>query len=967
MKARLFFGVAILLGLVAGAHAAVLTVVNTNDNAAGSLRQAIQDASPGDTIVFQIPTSNPGYNASTGVTTITLTSAELTINKNLAIDGAGAKIVVQRNNASGAAQFSIFNITAGAVAISKLTIASGQAIGATSGGGIQNAGVLMLTDCTLRGNNGNSGAVNVLAGATATVTNCTIQGNSALSGAGIRNSGTLTLTLSTITGNGAAGGGVGGVLNSGVARVRSSIIAGNTGGGSASDVSGAFMSEGYNIIGTSFGSSGFGVTGDQIGASVAQVNLSQLQDNGGPTQTMRPRPGSVAIDQGNRGTDANGQPINTDQRGYPRPIDLPTPNAVGGDGSDIGAVEVGAAQSGPNFTVTNLETGDDGSCTTDHCTFHEALVAANANADANTITFASGVTGTIFIFPFTITNPLTITGPGARLLTISADTFLGGRIFQVISSNIVITGLTITNGIVFNTNGGAISNLGGLTMQDCTISASSANGNDPSGFGGAIYNGAGASLTLTRCTIRNCNATSYGGGVYSDGNVTATNCTFTANIGLRGGGIISRAVGGAAIMTLLNCTFTNNSATDGVNSPGFGGGGVYAEGGALQHFMANCIIAGNGSTNDPDVRGQYTSDGNNLIGTGGDSTGFTNGVNGDLVGTNGSPVDAQYGMFGNNGGQTDTWPLLNTSPAIDAGNNANAPTTDQRGYSRNGVSDIGAFEFGATTTPSKLANISTRLRVEGGDNVPIAGFIVTGTAPKRVIVRALGPSLNVMGVPVVGRVPDTTLELIGPGGQIALNDNWRTTQQAEIIASTVPPPNDLESAIIATLPASAGGIAYTAIVRGAGNATGVGQVEVYDLDNAAASQMANISTRGLVQTGDDVMIGGIILLGPNPQRVIVRALGPSLNVGGVPVAGRLGDTTLEIKDANGMTEGMNDNWRSTQEAEIIATTVPPPNDLESAIVATLPSSAGGTGHTAIVRGKNNTTGVGQVEVYALSN
>ena len=276
---------------------------------------------------------------------------------------------------------------------------------------------------------------------------------------------------------------------------------------------------------------------------------------------------------------------------------------------------------------------------------------------------------------------------------------------------------------------------------------------------------------------------------------------------------------------------------------------------------------------------------------------------------------------------------------------------------------------GPTPTPSKLANISTRLRVEGGDNVPIAGFIVTGTASKRVIVRALGPSLNVGGVPVAGRVPDTTLELIGPGGQIALNDNWRIGgQEAEIIASTVPPPNDLESAIIATLPASAGGIAYTAVVRGAAGATGVGQVEVYDLANAVDAQLANISTRGLVQTGDDVMIGGIIILGPNPRRVIVRAIGPSLNVGGVPLAGRLADTTLEIKDANGMSEGMNDDWRTGgQEAEIIATTVPPPNDLESAIVVTLPSSAGGTGHTAIVRGKNNTTGVGLIEVFGLSN
>ena len=266
-----------------------------------------------------------------------------------------------------------------------------------------------------------------------------------------------------------------------------------------------------------------------------------------------------------------------------------------------------------------------------------------------------------------------------------------------------------------------------------------------------------------------------------------------------------------------------------------------------------------------------------------------------------------------------------------------------------------------STAPGTLGNISTRLAVQTGDNVLIGGFIVTGTQPKRVIVRALGPSLSVGGVPIPGRLGDTTLELKGPSGTIALNDNWRTTQEAEIIASTVPPPNDLESAIVATLPANT--TAYTAIVRGAGNTSGVGSVEVYDLDRTVDSQLANISTRGLVQTGDNVMIGGLIVVGPGSRRVIVRAIGPSLNVNGVPLAGRLLDTTLEIANQNGSTLAMNDDWRSTQEAEIIATTVPPPDNLESAIVATLPAAP----YTAIVRGKNSTTGIALVEAFALSN
>ncbi len=215
-------------------------------------------------------------------------------------------------------------------------------------------------------------------------------------------------------------------------------------------------------------------------------------------------------------------------------------------------------------------------------------------------------------------------------------------------------------------------------------------------------------------------------------------------------------------------------------------------------------------------------------------------------------------------------------------------------------------------TPATLGNISTRLRVEAGDNVLIGGFIVTGTQPKRVIIRAIGPSL-----PVAGKLADPTLELVGPGGvTIASNDNWRTTQQADIIASQVPPTNDLESAIVATLAANSTG--YTAIMRGAGGTTGVGLVEVYDLDRTTDSQLANISTRGFVQSGDNVMIGGFIPLGGVPRRVIVRAIGPSL-----PVAGKLADPTLELFNANGASLGANDNWRTGgQQAEIIASQVP---------------------------------------------
>ena len=253
--------------------------------------------------------------------------------------------------------------------------------------------------------------------------------------------------------------------------------------------------------------------------------------------------------------------------------------------------------------------------------------------------------------------------------------------------------------------------------------------------------------------------------------------------------------------------------------------------------------------------------------------------------------------------------------------------------------------------PPNLGNISTRLRVGTDDNVLIGGFIITGTGDKNVIVRAIGPSLGAAGV--AGALADTVLELHdGTGATIATNDNWKTTQQTEIEASTVPPTDDRESAIVQRLAPGS----YTAIVSGKNNTTGVGLVEAYGLDGTA--KLANISTRGLVQAGDNVMIGGFIVLNTGvPTSVIVRAIGPSLP----GVTNALADPTLELHDSNGSLVASNDNWKDTQQSEIIATTVPPTNDKESAIVQTLNTGA----YTAIVRGKNDTTGVALVEAYNL--
>ncbi len=259
-----------------------------------------------------------------------------------------------------------------------------------------------------------------------------------------------------------------------------------------------------------------------------------------------------------------------------------------------------------------------------------------------------------------------------------------------------------------------------------------------------------------------------------------------------------------------------------------------------------------------------------------------------------------------------------------------------------------------------LANISTRLVAGTDSDVGIGGFIVTGTQPKRVIVRAIGPSL-----PFPRKLGNPTLALYAASGAlIASNDDWRDSQEAEIMATGLQPTNDLESAIIARLPASSAGIGYTAIMSGVNNTTGLGLVEVYDLDSTVDSKLANISTRGPALKAIGVMIGGVIVVGPDPQKVIVRAIGPSL--GGVGVMGALRDPTLELHDSDGNLIAANDNWRDTQEAEILATGLQPASDMESAIVATLPASPSGISYTAVVQGVNGSNGVALVEFYALT-
>ncbi|CAN5430081.1 hypothetical protein BH20VER3_BH20VER3_21520 [soil metagenome] len=271
------------------------------------------------------------------------------------------------------------------------------------------------------------------------------------------------------------------------------------------------------------------------------------------------------------------------------------------------------------------------------------------------------------------------------------------------------------------------------------------------------------------------------------------------------------------------------------------------------------------------------------------------------------------------------------------------------------------FLFHAQLAPDPkakwLANISARVETGAGDNAVIAGFIARGGPDKRVIIRAIGPSLTSNGI--AQTVIDPTLDLYNSSGDlIASNDNWReNSNEQEIIDTGIPPNAESESAILMRLPSDAEGVAYTAVMRGAADSTGVGLLEVYDLDVGLGPDLLNISTRARVDVDDRVMIGGLIVRGAESQQIIVRALGPSL-----PILGNLSDPTLDLHDENGALLRSNDNWRSDQESEIMATTIPPANDLEAAIIATLPPAS----YTAIVRGVNGATGIALVEIYALN-
>jgi CSLREA domain-containing protein len=887
------------------------------------------------------------------------------------------------------------NVNSGTLTLLNCTVTGNSAsntqtsAAVASGGGIYNkSGTLTLRNSTLRSNSvstrSNNGSSSISSGGaienfdgTVRLSNCTISGNSTAASSGSGMMGLPNASGAAISNFGSAAGNGSVTMNSCTFVQNFSTNSGGFLGGPSiaienggptanitfgncilqdvmfSNFQGMITSAGYNVCSGNGGGFLLG-TADQINMNAMLGGLGL--HGGGRTETHQPLPGSPAIDKGKRDA-VPALAVNVDQTGLARPFDYPGVGpAPGGDSSDIGAVEMNEfAQTGNIFTVNTLDDHNDLLCGTEDCSLRDALKAAADQAGTDTIRFAVNLMGDIALktaLPIIATD-VNIEGPGADVVTVRRDATQEFRIFNIDGGTVSISGLTISNGKLTPTGSlgaGIYNDAGALTLTSCTLS-----GNQ--GYaGGGVYNGGGSA------TVRNCsfsgNTANEGAGidnaaVATTSSMTVTNSTFSGNTAANnGGGITNGAFAGAATTTLVNCTFSGNNAPSGsaVSNGASTFGGTPA---TATTFVINTIFnqgttaanfANSGGTN---AAASIISDGHNISSdaaggpTGTAPGGFLNGT-GDLRNTD--PKLSPAGLA-DNGGGTRTIALDPTSPAINNAG-AGAPARDQRDYTRNGAADIGAFELGGKIAVT-LGNISTRVRVETGDNVLIGGFIITGTQNKRIIVRAIGPSL-----PVPGTLANPKLQLFNASGMIGANDDWRSDQQAEIMATGIAPTNDREAALIKTVPP--GG--YTVIVSGVGGSTGVGLVEVHDLDLTTNSRFANISSRALVQTGDNVLIGGFIISGQDMQKVVIRAIGPSLTALGVP--GALQDPTLELHDAMGNVT-TNDDWQATQATEISATELAPNDPRESAILATLAPG----GYTAIVRGKAGTIGVGLVEVY----
>lgn len=559
----------------------------------------------------------------------------------------------------------------------------------------------------------------------------------------------------------------------------------------------------------------------------------------------------------------------------------------------------------------------------------------------------------------------------------------------------------------FAQDGSIESNRATVSLTRVAFVNLTANGDNAIGSGlGGAFQGDFAALTADNVIVENCNATNYGGGFRFGQNclVTITNTTVAQ---------VTAAFAGAGLtmfsgsLNLANCNFVQNSLTIGTIGTAITTGPQPANGRIpaldVTGLVTNCVFSNNGPgpvlydsepyRTGPFNRVRYSS--NQIFSPPSDA------YHNDLFGSHTVAQLNALTITRVDGSSDQKAPSPNfaptTAPSVGAilllprtvltsgGPDEAVPVAPSLVYASNGVGGVrvdgaaqrsnsgvidnagggahslmvGNSSFGTAPPPAAALNIATRLQVGTGENALIGGFIIVGPTPKRVMIRAIGPSL-----PVGGALADPTLVLHDVTGTVlARNDNWRATiggglipskQDVEIQGTTIPPSRDEESAMVVTLNPGA----YTAVVRGANDGTGIAVVEAYDLDAEQSSTLANISTRGFILENEKVMIGGFIFGGgPGATRVAIRGIGPSLKAAGV--LNPLLDPVLELFDGNGTSINFNDDWKANQ-AAIEALGLQPSNDAESAILV---SNLAPGPYTAIVQGKSGGTGIGVVEVY----
>jgi hypothetical protein len=933
----------------------VIIVTTTADSGAGSLRDAIAAASNGDTIQFA---------AALNGQTIGLTSAELVIDKNITISGPGPnQLAVERGAGTGIPDFRIVHIMPGrTVTISGLKISAGRLSETGGGGGVRNdQATLTLNNCAVMFNF----AAQVGGGiynnnGTLEINDSSISGNSAtLSCGGIYNTvnGMLTIRDSVVDGNGVMVqpplvGRSGGIFNAGTAEVTNCTISHNTGGtaGGGIDNQGSLTIANSTLNNNTVLSIGGGIYNSgplTITNSTVSGNTASYKGlgngggvyHGGGTLTIT----NSTISGNSAGSfDGHGGGIYISAGTLEIGNTILNASGTGGNiFSSSGTVishgyNLSSDDGGGFLTATGDQTATDPMLgplqDNGGPTFTHTLLFGSPAIDAGDPSFTPPPNfdqrgpgfprvlngrlniGSVEVQPAAPTPTPTPTlppcPPGSSLITILDQKFDG------VTPPVLPAGWTAMNAIDPDGTLWQTSNVG-LPSPPADSDPNAAWVNDPPVVSDKYLDSPGISATesnFVRLTFRH---------------------NFNLQSGFDGGVLEIKTFGGQFV-------------------------DILAAGGSFQAGGYNTTIAtGTGSP----IAGRQAWSGN--------SSGF-------ITTTVNLPPELlnavlRWRMASDSSGSSEGWRVdtinvlwchFSGTPAPTA---TITPTPTPTPTPTATATPTATVAPTATPTPSPTAtpsptpaqalNISTRLRVETGDRVMIGGFIITGNEPKKVAIRGIGPSLANSGLTDV--LADPTLELRGSAGALLMqNDNWQddSEQAAQLMALGLAPQHPNESGIVATLQPGA----YTAVVAGKNQTTGIGLVEIYDADAAAASQLANISTRGFVQTGDNVLIGGFILGdGSANTAVAVRGIGPSLGQSGLNNV--LADPTLELRDGNGALLIENDNWQDdpASAAQLTAYGLAPQYPVESGIFASLPPGA----FTAILAGKNGGVGLGLVEVY----